>query len=216
MIDPSQISILIADDHPLLLKGLGDFLRGRGFQVVKQARDGSEAWRFIIDLKPDFAILDIDMPYMTGLNVADLVYKNELAVNTILLSYQIDRATIKIGQQKGVKGFLLKEDALADIENCIYAIAKNENFISTSLQDKEALIEDIPSLRLDKLSPSEKKIIKKIAEGKSSKEIGELFNISERTVEKHRSNIIKKLLLENGQYALMNWVSGNKDLIYNL
>lgn len=216
MINPSQINILIADDHPLLLKGLGDFLRGRGFKVIKQAQDGSEAWKNIVDLLPNFAILDIDMPYMTGLNVADLIHKNELDVKTILLSYQIDKATIQIGKQKGVMGFLLKEDALSDIENCIYSIVNGNIYISTSLVDSQSILEDIPSLKLDKLTPSERKIIKKIAEGQSSKAIADLFNISERTVEKHRSNIIKKLAIDQGQFALLNWVTSNKDLIMSL
>lgn len=212
-----NINLVIADDHPLLLKGLGDFLKGRGYRILKEATDGSTAWKNIVDLQPDVVILDIEMPYMSGMEIAQLINQKNLETKVILLSYLIEVQTIEIGRINGVLGFIMKEDALIEIEECLKAVVSGKEYISSSLVKKKAYAAENINRNLTQiLTPTELKILKKIALNNSSKDIADSFNISERTIEKHRSNIIKKLELGNKKNALLSWAIELKDAILSL
>jgi DNA-binding NarL/FixJ family response regulator len=207
------ISILIADDHPMLLKGLYDEMLERGFNVVAQAANGQEAWEKLLEHKPKLALLDIDMPFYTGFEVVKMARKEGLDTKFIILSFHKEKEYVAQAKNLGIDGYLLKEDTIQDIESCMRAVLDNRPFFSRSFQP-EAL-EDISSglekLRL--LTPSEVKILKMVASGKTTTEISELLGVSSRTVEKHRSNIIMKLDIPSGTNSLLNWTFGNKKSI---
>lgn len=200
-------SIIIADDHPLILKGLQDFLTEKGHNVIEGASDGKEALKLILKHEPDIAVLDIRMPFLTGLEIAAKLKTQELSTKVVLITFEKDGSLFNKAKELNVHGYILKEFALAEIENCLNALENDESYFSPSLKD---FITEDTTLELQKLSVTERKIIKLIAQNKTTKEIGETLFVSYRTVEKHRSNIIKKLDLDHQQNSLLIWAKENQ------
>ncbi|MDP1994774.1 MAG: response regulator transcription factor [Ignavibacteria bacterium] len=208
------MKIIIADDHPLLRQGLVFILnKNEDFKIVGQAADGQEALDLIRELKPDIAILDVQMPKLDGFDVAKIVLREKHATKIIFLTMFKDPELIKKVVELGIKGFVLKENAINDIVNCIESVAGDKFFISPQVsdilfkqKDKKKKQED------DILTPSEQKIVNLIAQGKGSKEIAEELFVSIKTIENHRSNICKKLGITGNsallKYALKNISAG--------
>lgn len=205
-----QNSIIIADDHPLLLKGLSDFLIERYYNVIGRANDGREAYELIENLKPDIAILDIQMPKLSGLEIARLCHNNNIETKIILITFHKEKALYSEAKDLNIFGYILKEFALEEIENCIKSVFQNTPYFSPKILEMLSASETNPK-GFDALTPSEKKILKLIAIDKTNKEIASLLFISHRTVEKHRSNIINKLKLEQKTNSLLIWAKENQE-----
>lgn len=188
-----QPSILIADDHPLVLKGLQNFLVEKGHHVIASETNGKLAYSSIKKKKPDIAILDIRMPLMTGIEIAKACKENHFKTKIVLITFEKDEALYTQAKSLNVSGYILKEFALVEIENCINAISNGETYFSEQLTE-HLLPEKRPKI-LEELTPTEKKVLYHIAQNKTAKEIGDLLFISDRTVEKHKSHIIKKAKL---------------------
>lgn len=216
MSDFTKLRVVIADDHPMLLQGLENTLTNGGVKVMAAASDGTAALQSILDHLPDLAILDIEMPYLTGFAIADECRKRELKTKFIILSYHKEAAFIVQAQNSGVSGYLLKEDTSLEIFRCIQAVMDGGTYYSQSMVDKELNFANENLKRLASLSPSEKKILKMIATQLSSQEIADKLHVSERTIEKHRSNIISKLNLSGQANSLSLWSLENKPIIMNL
>jgi len=211
-----KIKVLIADDHPILLRGLTDELLDAGYDVVESASNGARAMEAILDLKPDVAILDIEMPILSGFEVIDRCREmNETSKFIILTSHKEKGFVIK-AKNFNISGYLLKDEPFSELHKCIQAVAKGGTYFSSFFEDVFSN-EVRPELQKIKfLSPSERTIVRMIAQGKTSKEIGEILSISHRTVHKHRANIISKLDLSGGTDALTIWTSENRELILSL
>jgi len=206
-------SIVIADDHPLMLRGLSDFLTSKGFNIVGSAQDGNAAYNLIVKLKPELAILDIRMPHKTGLEVAEACKKNNLNTKVILLTFDKEEEVYDKAIEVGVYGYILKEFAIEEIEICIEHVVNNKSYFSEEIADYlNANLEQKPK-GLELLSKSELKIVKLIAENKTSHDVAKELTISVRTVEKHRSNIVAKLELGNKPASLSIWAGLNKDFL---
>ena len=216
MADLTKLSVVIADDHPMLLQGLKNTLISGGVKVMAAASDGTTALQAIQDHVPDLAILDIEMPYLTGFAIAEECRNRGLKTKFIILSYHKEAAFIAQAQNSGVSGYLLKEDTSLEIFNCILAVMDGRAYYSQSLVNKELNFANENLKRLASLSPSEKKILKMIATQLSSQEIANKLHVSERTIEKHRSNIISKLNLSGQANSLSLWSLENKSIIMNL
>jgi DNA-binding NarL/FixJ family response regulator len=188
-----QPSILIADDHPLVLKGLQDFLLEKGYKVICSETNGKHAYDSILKNRPDIAVLDIRMPLMTGIEIAEACRDNNIKTKIILITFEKDETLYIQAQSFNVSGYILKEFALVEIENCIEAVNNGRTYFSEQLTDY-LLPEEKPEI-LETLTPTEKKVLYFIAQNKTAKEIGDLLFISDRTVEKHKSHIIKKAKL---------------------
>ena len=119
-----QPSILIADDHPLVLKGLQDFLVEKGYNVIASETDGEKAYDSIIKNHPDIAVLDIRMPLMTGIEIAKACKDNNILTKIILITFEKDETLYRQAKSLNVSGYILKEFALVEIENCIKAVNK--------------------------------------------------------------------------------------------
>ena len=197
---PSRI--VIADDHPLVLKGLSDFLIEKGHEVLGSAKNGKQALELIESQNPEVAILDIRMPFFSGLEIAETLQRKKHPTKVVLITFEKDPNLIDQAKAYDVRGFILKEFALNEIESCLDALENEGQYFSPNLSQQ---ITDSNSLDLSVLSVTERKIVKHIANNKTNKEIGEIMFISHRTVEKHRSNIIKKLELEQHQNSLLIW-----------
>lgn len=203
-------SIVIADDHPLLLKGLGEFLTEKGYNLVGSGVNGREAFNLIAKLQPTIAILDIQMPFMSGLEIAKKCKNTNLDTKIVLITLHKEKDLYQEAKELNIFGYILKEFALEEIENCISSVSQGIPFFSPKI--KALLGEDkFKDTSLQSLTPSEKKILKYIARDKTNKEIASLLFISYRTVEKHRSNIITKLHLEPKTNSLLIWAKEHHD-----
>jgi DNA-binding NarL/FixJ family response regulator len=201
-------SILIADDHPLILKGLNDFLIEKGYNVVASAKDGQEAFQLIKDKRPDIAILDIQMPFFSGLEIAQKCHEEQLSTKIVLITFENDEALYNKAKVLPIFGYVLKEFTLIEIENCINAVQNNQPYFSPELQKFLEIPETPKTLSL--LTTTEKEVLKLIAQNKTAKEIGDEMFISSRTVEKHKSHIINKLNLESKASSLFLFAKENE------
>lgn len=202
-------SIIIADDHPLILKGLGDFLTEKGYSVIGTAKDGVESYELILKSKPDIAVLDIRMPNMTGIEVAKQCERNNIPTRIVLITFEKSIRLYLEAKALNVYGYILKEFALVEIENCINAVQEDNIYFSPAIE--KFMQEKKEAIDYSFLTPSEKKILKLIAQNKTAKRIGDELFISNRTVEKHKSHIIKKLNIEPTQNSLLIWAKENQD-----
>ena len=207
-------SIVIADDHPLMLRGLTDFLTSKGYNIIGSAEDGKAAYNLIVKLKPEIAILDIRMPYKTGLEIAEACKKNDLPTKVILITFDKEEELYDKAQEFDVYGYILKEFAIEEIETCISQVVNGKPYFSEEIASylNASTIDKKPDA-LGMLTKSELRIIKLISESKTSQDIADELSISVRTVDKHRSNIVHKLELDNKPTSLSIWANLNKDFL---
>lgn len=203
-------SIIIADDHPLLLKGLSDFLIEKGYNLLGSGKDGREAYNLIVKKNPDIAILDIQMPYMSGLEIAQKCKGQDINTKIVLITLHKEKELYEKAQELNIFGYILKEFALEEIEICIKTVTEGVPFFSNRIMDLIGVV-SVEDDELSKLTPSEKKILKLIAKDKTNKQIASQLFISYRTVEKHRSNIINKLNIEPKTNSLLIWAKEHQD-----
>jgi len=211
-----EIRVLIADDHPIVRQGLRQTIETDArLKIVGEAGDGSVALEQIKALLPEVAVLDIDMPVMDGFAVAIAIREEDLPVAVIFLTIHREEELFQAAIDMGVKGYVLKDSATTDIIAGIKTVARGEPYISPSLSAYlinrrgrvEALVKEKPAL--DDLTPMERRILKLIADDKTSKEIAAELFISPRTVETHRTHISRKLDL-HGSLALIKFAVAHK------
>lgn len=204
-----KLKIFIADDHPLFLKGLKGFLEEDNFDVIGEAPNGTLALKFIQEVEPNLAILDLDMPGMNGIEVAKFCYEKEIQTKFILLTFHKEKYIYDQLKAMNISGYVPKDYAVEELLDCIRTVSKNETYYSERI-DSEKTISKNPK----NLTASEIKIIKYIADGLTTKEIANVLFIAERIIDKHRSNIIKKLDLDRKHNSLLIWVQKNKEIVY--
>lgn len=212
----TEIRIVVADDHPIVRQGLRQTLEAeRGFKVVAEAADGLTALDQIKSLKPEVAVLDIDMPELDGFGVVRALRDEKIDVEVVFLTIHRDEDFFNEAINLGARGYVLKDSALTDIVNCIRSVASGQHYVSPSLtslllnRHRRAASLSQQKPELEDLSPAERRVLKLIAEYKTSREISEELFISHRTVETHRTNISNKLNL-HGSHALMRFALAHK------
>jgi DNA-binding NarL/FixJ family response regulator len=212
----TEIRIVIADDHPIFRQGLRQVIeKSPHLRVVAEAEDGLAALERIQEHKPEIAILDIDMPREDGFAVARSIRELRLPVMVIFLTMHKDELHLNEALDLGVKGYLIKDNAAADVVNSINAAVAGENYISPALstfllnRSKRAkeLAQQQPGLGT--LTATEQRILALLAEYKTSREIAAELCVSVRTVENHRANICVKLNLR-GTHALAKFAIQHK------
>ncbi|BFP42037.1 response regulator transcription factor [Muricauda sp. SCSIO 64092] len=211
-----DVSIIIADDHPLLLKGLYEELIANDYNVVGQASDGMNALKLILQYRPTLALIDIDMPFLSGFEVVKMAKEKGIPTNFIVLSFHKEVSYLCQAKALQINGYLLKEDSFFEIERCIHAVAKNQTYFSPSLDSLTLHSANDELKKLTLLTSSEVTILKLVAKQASNINIADHLCVSVRTVEKHRSNIIAKLALENSTNTLTHWAITNQKVIQEL
>lgn len=201
-------SLIIADDHPLVLKGLQEFLTENHYNILASAKNGKEAYALIKAHSPDIAILDIRMPFLTGLQIAKKCKDENLKTKIILITFEKEEKIYNEAKALGIYGYVLKEFALDEIENCIASVIKSIPYFSPELLSYIQVNQIPEKLRL--ITKTELKVLKLITENKTAREIGEELFISPRTVEKHKSNIIRKLEIDKSPNSLLIWAKENQ------
>lgn len=208
-----MINIFIADDHPILSVGLSNLLEKFGYHILGTETDGRSALNFIIKHNPEIAILDIEMPFLTGIEIAKECQKLNLPTKIVLLTYHKEIDFFLESKKYNIFGYILKEFALEEIEECISSIRNNKPFFSKKVKDHFTFLEESKShLRI--LTDAQLRILKFMAESKTSKEIAEILFISPRTIDKQKSHIIEKLNLPKENRALNKWVDKNRNLFF--
>ena len=205
----TDINIILADDHPFIRQGLRATIeREPNLKVLAEAGDGRRALALIQSLRPQVAILDIDMPEMDGFSVARQVRQQKLPVEIIFLSIHREEEFLNRAIELDAKGYVTKDSAVTDIITGIHAVAAGQHYVSPALasilvaQRRQTTAPRREGLA--SLSPTERQVLKLIAEYKTSKEIAATLGISPLTVKTHRQNICLKLEVQ-GNHGLMKF-----------
>jgi DNA-binding NarL/FixJ family response regulator len=215
----NKITIVIADDHPIMRNGLRQIIEAQStLSIIGEAGNGEQALSLIEEKKPDVALLDIAMPHLTGLQIAKIVQDRGLPTKLAILTMSADEVVFNEAMDLGVLGYVLKENASEEVINSIRTVAEGKYYISPSVsgllvkrsQKRESAFSSIPGL--SNLTPAEIRVLKLVASNKTSKEIAFDLSISHKTVENHRANIAAKLKL-NGNNALLRFALENKALL---
>jgi two-component system, NarL family, response regulator DegU len=202
-----EITIIIADDHPIVRQGLRQVIESDpALKIIAEAGDGQTALAEIQRHHPQVVVLDIDMPQMDGFKVAEAMRQQKIPGAIIFLTVHREEVFMKKALSVGAMGYVLKDSAITDIAEGIRTVHRGQNYISPAMV---AYLVKQPSSSnvkegLESLTPAERNVLKLIAQYKTTKEIAEALFISARTVETHRSNICQKLNLR-GSHSLMKY-----------
>lgn len=213
----SLIKIIIADDHPIFRRGLRGVIESEeNIEILAEADNGTLALRLIEEFAPDVAVLDLDMPEKDGFEVARAALEKNSPVEIIFLTMHNNESVFNAALDLGVKGYVIKDSALPEIIDGIRAVARGENYISPQLSTlliKRAAVSSGNRIknsdRLQSLTHAERRILKLIADEKTSRQIASELFISVRTVDRHRANICDKLDLR-GTNALIKFAFANR------
>ncbi|MDR3576075.1 MAG: response regulator transcription factor [Anaerolineaceae bacterium] len=192
-----SMRILLADDHSLVRAGFCSLIEKLGYQVIGEANDGQEVLRMIPTLQPDIILMDIAMPSMNGLETTTRIQKEYPAVRVVILSMHATVEYARHAIRAGAAGYLLKDASAAELDLAILAVARGESFLSPRIA--KFIVADyagnvsIHDTEIDRLTTRQREILELIAKGRSRKEIAENLNISVKTFDSHRAQIMELL-----------------------
>ncbi|MBL1212246.1 MAG: response regulator transcription factor [Ignavibacteriae bacterium] len=214
-----KIKIIVADDHPLMRKGLKTVLETEErFEVIAQASNGIEAFTALQESPADIITLDVEMPEMSGIEVARKIIEEQVEIKIVFLTMYKDEDMFNEAMDIGASGYVLKENAVDDIVDCIKEVSKGSYYISPLIskylinrqKKMQSLSDSSPSI--NDLTKTERNILRMVAQNKTSKEIAEELFIASKTVENHRTNISRKLNL-SGSHSLIKFALTNKSIL---
>jgi len=196
----SKISVLLAEDHTIVRKGLRSLLDGEaGVEVIGEAEDGREAVEKVRQLHPDVVVMDIAMPGLNGLEATRQIKKRFPEVKVLILTMHADEEYIFQVLRAGASGYVVKQAAPAELVSAIRAVCQGDSFLSPAVSRKvieeyirwgEVITEED---RYDRLTNREREVLQLVAEGRTNQEMAALLQISVKTVETHRANLMDKL-----------------------
>lgn len=194
------IRVVVADDHAIVREGIRHVLeRVPGLSVIAEASDGKEALAAVEEHGPDLLVLDVSMPEMNGLEVARLLREQEQDLGILILSMHDNPEYVLEAVRAGADGYVLKDAGPGELRGAVEAIQDGREYLSerVTLQLSKALRAELEreqrKSRADLLTPRETEVLLEVAAGRTSREIGERFGISPRTVETHRERVMSKL-----------------------
>jgi DNA-binding NarL/FixJ family response regulator len=210
-----SVSIVVADDHPVVLGGLIALLKkDKMFRLAASCANGPEAIDAIRTLRPELALLDVSMPGLNGLQVLETLIAENLPTRVCLLAASLTDRQIVAAATKGASGIILKEAAPDTLITCLRAIASGQKWLPADVVDGavERLRENDAQIAKvsDALSPREIEIMLRVAEGLSNKEVGRQLDISEGTVKMHLHSIYQKIHVNN-RTSLANFANAYRD-----
>ena len=211
---PLKTRILLADDHTVVRRGLRLVLDAEpDLEVVAEAGDGAEAIDAVLSQDVDLAILDVTMPRMTGLQATHEMLRRRPDVKVLILTMHESEQVIGEVLAAGARGYVLKSDAGRDLVSAVEALSRHKTFFTSSVAEMvlQKYLEGSPesaSHETSSLTPREREVVQLVAEGRTNKEVATALNISVKTAETHRTNIMRKLdchsLSELVRYAIRN------------
>jgi two-component system, NarL family, response regulator DegU len=200
------IQILIADDHPIVRQGLRQTIESiGGIGIVGETGDGAETLAAARKLRPDIIVLDINIPKMDGFQVMQALREEKIESKVIFLTVHREEHFMQKALSLGAAGYVLKDSAVTDILMAIRAVSENLPFISPAMTAYLIKSQSAPNIgNLESLTPAERRVLRLIAQYKTTQEIAETLFVSPRTIESHRLNIAQKLHLR-GSHSLMRY-----------
>ncbi len=194
-------TIILSDDHHIVRQGFRALLEKQpDFKVLADTGNGLDVLPLVEQLKPEILIIDLMMPGLNGLEVTRQVQRTSPDTSVIVLTMHADEAYVRQAMANGAKGYVLKDSKVSDLVQAVYAVLGGGHYLSPALSERvlEAYLkngEGEPLNPYDSLTSREREILQLVAQGKTSPQIADLLSISSRTVEVHRSNIMRKLEL---------------------
>jgi DNA-binding NarL/FixJ family response regulator len=212
----SGIRLLIIDDHPVFRRGLRQIIEENPrFLIVGEASDGQTGLKMLAELKPDVAVVDIDMPQLNGLEMLRALQRMNSSVSVLVLTMYKEEDMFNAAMDLGVKAYILKENAVDDLLKGLDKVVLGETFVSSSMslvgQRRTSRVQQLllSKPQIEDLTAAERRILKLIAEDRTSKEIADQLGISVKTVENHRLSICHKLNL-HGSHSLLKFAFDHK------
>ena len=189
-----SLRVLIAEDHQLVSDGLVALLKAAGHEVVGRASDGQTAVRLAETLHPDVAILDASMPLLNGIDASRAIQRIRPDTKAIIVTVHDEDEYVLNAFRAGVRGYVLKKQAASDLLQAIKEVQAGSVYVSPGMS--RALVDAVRTnteMRSDLLTGREREVLQLVAEGKTSKEIASVLDVSVKTAETHRANIMNKL-----------------------
>ncbi len=192
-----QISVVLADDHQLVRMGFRALLEKLGAEVLGEATDGQQAVQVVQEFRPDVVLMDIAMPNLNGLEATTRIAQASPCTKVIILTMHATAEYARRAMKAGAKGYLLKNATAAELEIALEAVVRNETYLSPAIS--KYFIEDLTQswqpqeTGLEKLSSRQREILQLIAEGNSRREIADKLNISVKTFDSYRAQLMDHL-----------------------
>ena len=193
----ANLRILLVDDHALVRAGMRSLLHEiEGVEVVAEASDGAEALRLAAEQRPDVVLLDIAMKGMNGLDAAARLREQLPLAKVIVLSMHTSEEYVLLALRAGAAGYLIKDSATSELELALKAVVRGETYLSPAIsrQVVDGYVQRVGTAAApEPLTPRQREVLKRIAEGRSTKEIAYELKLSVKTVESHRAQIMERL-----------------------
>jgi DNA-binding NarL/FixJ family response regulator len=194
----SKIRILICDDHTLFVEGVKAMLRNElSLEIVGEARDGRQAVELVKQLKPDIILMDVSMPDMNGFDATRRVHESNSNVKVLILTMHDEEELVARCLEAGAAGYIIKDAPASQLLYAIETVHKGERYLSPNVLKKvvDGYVKNTnrPQTSYDRLTSREREILKLLAEGLTVKEIAVRLNLSVKTVEVHKHNLMKKI-----------------------
>jgi DNA-binding NarL/FixJ family response regulator len=188
------LRILVADDHQILRQGVRAMLERAGVEVVGEGTNGREAVKLASTLRPDVVVLDLAMPLLNGLDAAREILQDRPAARVILLTMHMEEHQVVAALRAGVRGYVVKTQAVEDLVQAIREVARGDIYLSPGVS--RVFVESYlarPDAQPDPITARERQVLQLVAEGKTSKEIAVVLDLTVKTAESYRARIMEKL-----------------------
>jgi len=201
-----RTKIILADDHQVVRLGLRTLLESESdFEVIGEAEDGTSALELVDQLLPDVLVLDLMMPHLNGIEVSRQVHKNHPKIHIVMLSMFDSEAYVVEALNSGAEAYVLKSSTTQDLVNAVRSVQSGQRYLSPTLSERAINayihhVKDAKSGELDTyetLTPREREVLHLAAQGHTNAEMAKKLSISVRTIESHRSNLMRKLGLRS-------------------
>ncbi|HNQ45786.1 MAG TPA: response regulator transcription factor [Syntrophorhabdus sp.] len=212
-----RTKIILADDHKIIREGLRSLLEKQDdMEVIAEADNGLTTVNLVQKLHPDVVIMDIGMPEMNGIDATTKITTEFKGVQVIALSMHSDRRFVMQMLKAGATGYLLKDSAFEELVTAIHTVMRRQHYLSQKITDVivEEYLQNLPKNETNVftvLTPREREVLQLIAEGKSTKQIASVLNVSVKTIETHRQQIMDKLnihsVAELTKYAIREGIT---------
>ncbi|MGH8372262.1 MAG: response regulator [Gammaproteobacteria bacterium] len=187
-------TILLADDHPMFRQGLKALLERDGFDVIAEAEDGHKAVHMARHLNPNVAVVDLSMPLLNGIDAARSMHRHAPDTHVVLLTMYEEEAYVLEALRAGIRGYVLKAQATADLLSAIHEVMRGAIYLSPGISktvvDAYMGKSELPP---DPLTDRERQVLQLVAEGKTTKQIANILGLSVKTADSHRTRIMQKL-----------------------